>query len=506
MLSAGQTLRLRQATTRLTLGNTRDSLTLSCADTVIDTFSWDFPIPTGYILRRKVLHGTPEQALIERVIDGDTIDATVAGTKTRLRLLGIDTPETVHPRKSVEKFGKEASNFTRTTLEGKTVWLTFDAEPVDHYGRRLAYIWQCQGDFSESSCVLFNARIVSEGYGRMERRFGFRFYEHFIDLEKQSKEAHIGIWSDAEVTKAMNEITNDEKDMLTSEQEKEYLKLQEELLLECENGDSESCDPEKINWMEITEKLSTLSVNQKKSGIATLSGRTWADFPVEISIYEGERIVEVLTVTSNELGEYDASWVPKTLGNFVVRAVFKKGEMEIEKEKELIIDFVSPHFQTPLASSIVLQGPKTDNRWREGDIFHCRSRGSCSVNVTAETNREGEVNYLWMFPDGSVSDKENPTAFSLGYGNYTIILVISDEITEEVQLLTIDIEHKPIPKTTKKTSPVKKYTLDMKEISDDIGGGNIVSEKNGEKSLVHQLLTLFLVSGIFYAFLPKKFS
>jgi hypothetical protein len=73
-----------------------------------------------------------------------------------------------------------------------------------------------------------------------------------------------------------------------------------------------------------------------------------------------------------------------------------------------------------------------------------------------------------MFPDGSVSDKENPTAFSLGYGNYTIILVISDEITEEVQLLTIDIEHKPIPKTTKKTSPVKKYTLDMKEISDDI--------------------------------------
>jgi hypothetical protein len=47
--------------------------------------------------------------------------------------------------------------------------------------------------------------------------------------------------------------------------------------------------------------------------------------------------------------------VPKTLGNFVVRAVFKKGEMEIEKEKELIIDFVSPHFQTPLASSIVLQ-------------------------------------------------------------------------------------------------------------------------------------------------------
>lgn len=71
------------------------------------------------------------------------------------------------------------------------MWLTFDVEPVDHYGRRLAYIWQCQGDFSENSCTLFNARVVSEGYGRMERRFSFRFYEHFVDLEKQAKESHI---------------------------------------------------------------------------------------------------------------------------------------------------------------------------------------------------------------------------------------------------------------------------------------------------------------------------
>jgi micrococcal nuclease len=43
----------------------------------------------------------------------------------------------------VEKFGKEASEYTRNTLQGKNVWATFDGEPVDHYGRRLAYIWQC---------------------------------------------------------------------------------------------------------------------------------------------------------------------------------------------------------------------------------------------------------------------------------------------------------------------------------------------------------------------------
>jgi len=47
----------------------------------------------------------------------------------------------------VEKFGKEASDFTKSTLIGKTVWMTFDHELLDHYGRTLAYIWQCEGIF-----------------------------------------------------------------------------------------------------------------------------------------------------------------------------------------------------------------------------------------------------------------------------------------------------------------------------------------------------------------------
>lgn len=80
------------------------------------------------------------------------------------------------------------------TLEGKNVWLTFDTEPIDHYGRRLAYIWQCSGDFSEDSCMLFNASIITQGYARMERRFPFRFFERFSDLEKVVKQSSLGIW------------------------------------------------------------------------------------------------------------------------------------------------------------------------------------------------------------------------------------------------------------------------------------------------------------------------
>ena len=72
----------------------------------------------------------------------------------------------------------------------------------------------------------------------------------------------------------MNELTSDEKDILSSEQEKDYLELQEELL-ECADTREEVCDTEKMSWKAITDKISTLNVNYKKSGIIEISGKTW---------------------------------------------------------------------------------------------------------------------------------------------------------------------------------------------------------------------------------------
>lgn len=70
----------------------------------MDTFAWDFDVPANYILTREVLFAQPTRALIVDVIDGDTVDMLIDGKKTRARLLGIDTPETVHPYKPIEKF------------------------------------------------------------------------------------------------------------------------------------------------------------------------------------------------------------------------------------------------------------------------------------------------------------------------------------------------------------------------------------------------------------------
>jgi hypothetical protein len=80
----------------------------------------------------------PQVAKVTRVIDGDTLKLS---TGEEVRLIGVDTPETKHPRKPVEYFGKEASAFTKQLVEGKEVRLEFDVQRQDKYQRTLAYVY-----------------------------------------------------------------------------------------------------------------------------------------------------------------------------------------------------------------------------------------------------------------------------------------------------------------------------------------------------------------------------
>src|SRR3970040_1614874 len=80
-------------------------------------------------------------ALVVDVVDGDTIVVELpGGTRDTVRLLGVDTPETVHPERGVECFGPEASGFTKHQLLGRRVVLERDVEARDHYNRRLARV------------------------------------------------------------------------------------------------------------------------------------------------------------------------------------------------------------------------------------------------------------------------------------------------------------------------------------------------------------------------------
>ena len=131
----------------------------------------------------------PISARVERVIDGDTIQVRVDGTRYTIRLIGVDTPETKHPTKPVQYFGREASAFTKAALEGKTVMLQKDrtGDTVDRYGRWLRYVL-LDGDN-------FNARLIRQGYAHAYRRFPFSKRTEFIRLEEQARQRAIGLWN-----------------------------------------------------------------------------------------------------------------------------------------------------------------------------------------------------------------------------------------------------------------------------------------------------------------------
>ena len=122
--------------------------------------------------------------LVERVVDGDTIIVRGVG---RVRLIGVDTPETVHPRRPVECFGKEASAFTKRLLEGRRARLEYDQERTDRYGRTLAYVYLPNGTFA-------NAEIVRQGYGHAYTRFPFRYLEEFRRHEREARQGERGLW------------------------------------------------------------------------------------------------------------------------------------------------------------------------------------------------------------------------------------------------------------------------------------------------------------------------
>jgi micrococcal nuclease len=95
---------------------------------------------------------------VTRVVDGDTFCCKPdVGGEIKVRLIGVDTPETVHPSKPVEYYGKEASNFTKGLLEGQQVFLDIDPQQgkIDKYGRTLAYVYR------ESDKLFVNAEIIS---------------------------------------------------------------------------------------------------------------------------------------------------------------------------------------------------------------------------------------------------------------------------------------------------------------------------------------------------------
>jgi len=127
-----------------------------------------------------------EWRTVVRVVDGDTL---LLDGNERVRLIGVDTPESVDPRRPVETFGKEAAAFTRQLAQGRRARLEYDREHTDRYGRTLAYVYLEDGTF-------LNAEIIRQGYGHAYTRFPFRYAEEFRAYEREARENHRGLWAE----------------------------------------------------------------------------------------------------------------------------------------------------------------------------------------------------------------------------------------------------------------------------------------------------------------------
>jgi micrococcal nuclease len=133
---------------------------------------------------------TTDTFLVSRVVDGDTIDVEMDGKQETVRLIGVNTPETVDPRKPVQCFGHEASDFVKKMLTGQSVRLEPDATQAnrDKYGRLLRYVYL--GD------ILVDEEIISAGYG-YEYTYDkpYQFQKEFKASQAYASAGGLGLWA-----------------------------------------------------------------------------------------------------------------------------------------------------------------------------------------------------------------------------------------------------------------------------------------------------------------------
>jgi len=135
---------------------------------------------------------------VTRVVDGDTIEVSLNGQKEKVRLIGVDTPETKHPSKPVEAYGKEASDYTTNKLDGRTVHLEVDVEARDRYGRLLAYVWlkaPSAINDSEIRAKMFNAHLLLDGYAQLATYPpNVKYVDYFTTYQREAREHNKGLW------------------------------------------------------------------------------------------------------------------------------------------------------------------------------------------------------------------------------------------------------------------------------------------------------------------------
>jgi micrococcal nuclease len=138
------------------------------------------------------------KVFVSYVVDGDTIRVDINKSKVSVRLIGIDCPELSDPREQV--YAEESLEYTKKRLLNKEVWLEFDVQRKDRYGRLLAYIWfKPPNRFNEEEVYknMFNAQIILDGYAKVYTYPpNVKYTDFFVKFQREAIENNAGLWND----------------------------------------------------------------------------------------------------------------------------------------------------------------------------------------------------------------------------------------------------------------------------------------------------------------------
>lgn len=182
-------------------------LVTAAALVLIFWFAWKYAIPK---LEQKDSRNKTEYE-VTKVFDGDTFEVLIAGKKEKVRMLGIDTPEsydsdklnsdalrTKRDKETIKKLGQLSTKFTKSLIENKKILLETRPEDddKDRYGRLLRYVYLPDGTH-------INKKIVEEGYAIAYRKFKVYREKELVEAEKDARKNRRGLWGDIEGLKYM---------------------------------------------------------------------------------------------------------------------------------------------------------------------------------------------------------------------------------------------------------------------------------------------------------------
>lgn len=195
-MSVARMLRFGRGRRRLSLGVVVVAVALTLVADRYDPVAPASPAPTTTVA------GGYTAATVVRVTDGDTIRVRLDGSTMdeSLRLIGVETPETVHPSKPDGCYGPEASEFTKQVAAGRTVTIEWDEDRWDRYDRLLGYVWLAEpageAALSEHPEMMLNTWLAAGGFGKaVVYRPNDAYAPLIAALEGKARAARLGLWA-----------------------------------------------------------------------------------------------------------------------------------------------------------------------------------------------------------------------------------------------------------------------------------------------------------------------